>query len=239
MHSLALHDHLQGQGFIEVHAPIIVSSDCEGAGEMFRVKGSSDAPLAPPFFGTDAYLTVSAQLHGEAFCCALSKVYVFGPTFRAEKHSKTAQHLAEFWMLEPEVAHHDLGMLMDLAESTVRAGVTKVNGNCGGDLAVVSASQLVLPSSFARMTYTEAITALQERGSNFQIPVTWGMDLQREHERWLCEVYTGGVPVFVTDYPSAFKPFYAKRSLSRPDDCVQAVDLLVPGIGELIGGSVR
>ncbi len=238
----ALTNHLDSNGFVQIHCPVIVAGDCEGAGEMFRVSDSAKSN-AGPFFGTDAYLTVSAQLHGEAFACGMSRVYSFGPTFRAERHSKTAHHLAEFWMLEPEFAFADMGQLIELAEGTVRAGVKGIAEHHSLDVEVIGNHKVdklhqYLDKPFAVMSYTQAIEALKKAKVAFVHPVEWGIDMQREHERYLCEVHTGGVPLFVTDYPAAIKPFYAKRSVSRPD-CVQAVDLLVPGIGELIGGSVR
>ena len=236
----SLHSHLQCEGFIEVNGPIIVSGDCEGAGEMFNVSDKEKSP----FFGTDANLTVSAQLHGEALACAMSKVYVFGPTFRAERHSKTSVHLAEFWMLEPEFVCEDLSQLLDCAESMVKSATVAVASKHAQDIALIgkkSEQELTTLSQgkeFVRMSYTEAIEVLQKSGVPFSFPVSWGVDLQREHERYLCEKYSNNTPVFVTDYPKAIKPFYAKKSVER-HDCVQAVDLLVPGIGELIGGSVR
>lgn len=267
-----IRSHLHQLKFVEINAPIIVSSDCEGAGEMFRVSSTSaphieitskssagemsrvSSTSAPHiettsssslFFGADSYLTVSAQLHGEAFAAALSRVFVFGPTFRAEKHSRTAHHLAEFWMMEPEMAFADMALLTEVAEQNVRHVAQSVAHNHAADLEVIglnSAQRIeqMCQTSFVRMTYTEAIEALlnPKKNVSFSRAVEWGMDLQREHERYLCEQHTGGVPVFVTDYPAAIKPFYAKQSLHDPR-CVQAVDLLVPGIGELIGGSVR
>ena len=237
----ALTGYLNDDGFVQVHTPVIVAGDCEGAGEQFVVSdGQKD-----PFFGTDSYLTVSGQLHAEAFAGAMSRVYTFGPTFRAERHSKTAHHLAEFWMLEPEMAFANLDLLVELAEGTTKAGLKALLGPGQADLAAAGASEThlerlqgVVASSFARMTYSEAIEILVASSHPFVKPVEWGMDLQREHERYLCEQHCADVPVFVTDYPAAIKPFYAKKSTSD-ERCVAAVDLLVPGIGELIGGSVR
>ncbi len=238
----ALTRYLDDESFVQVHCPVIVSGDCEGAGEMFRVTDSAKTSTTP-FFGVDAFLTVSAQLHGEAFASGMSRVYSFGPTFRAERHSKTAHHLAEFWMLEPEFAFADMGQLVALAEGTVRAGLSEAVERHGEDLEAIGRHgadvlQQYASKPFAVMSYSEAVEALLRASSPFVKAVEWGMDLQREHERYLCEVHTGGVPVFVTDYPAAIKPFYAKKSLARAD-CAQAVDLLVPGIGEVIGGSVR
>jgi asparaginyl-tRNA synthetase len=239
----ALTRHLDEEGFVQIHCPVLVSGDCEGAGEMFRVSDSAAKSNAAPFFGVDAFLTVSAQLHGEVFASGMSRVYSFGPTFRAERHSKTVHHLAEFWMLEPEFAFADMGQLVALAEGTVRAGLTEAIERHGDDLETIGrvksdVLQRYLQKPFVVMSYTEAVEALQRAATPFVKSVEWGMDLQREHERYLCETHTGGVPVFVTDYPAAIKPFYAKTSLVR-SDCAQAVDLLVPGIGEVIGGSVR
>ena len=243
--SQSMCNHLQRQGFVHVHTPILVSGDCEGAGEQFEIEEAlKEKTPAPPFFGEKAFLTVSGQLHAEAFASGMSRVYSFGPTFRAERHSKTAHHLAEFWMLEPEMAFTSLDQLVDLAQSTVQSGLCGVLDfqtdlkAAGATSEHLSRLESISSDSFARMTYSEAIVALQTATKAFQTPVAWGMDLQREHERYLCEEHTLGVPLFVTDYPANIKPFYAKKS-QLDDRCVQATDLLVPGIGEMIGGSVR
>ena len=226
----AMEDYLHEEGFVQVHAPTIVSGDCEGAGELFTVVQEGEEK--EPFFGQPAYLSVSAQLHAEAYAAGLSRVYSFGPTYRAERHSKTSHHLAEFWMLEPEFAFASLDQLMTLAEGTV----------CRGLEAARRSGETSLDESgapFARLSYSEAIGVLEAAGGGrFRHPVSWGMDLQREHERYLCEEHMKGRPTFVYDYPAAIKPFYARQS-DADERCVQAVDLLVPGIGEMIGGSVR
>lgn len=239
-----LTDFLHKQDFIHVHTPIIVSGDCEGAGELFRVTDANPEKQKEPFFGQEAFLTVSGQLHAEAFANGLSRVYAFGPTFRAESHSKTTTHLAEFWMLEPEMAFADLSSLMDLAEGTVKSGMQCLLQDGASDLhtvgklASLDGMQSLVQKDFGRISYSEAVDVLQRAPKTFVHPVEWGMDLQREHERYLCEEFTGGVPLFVAGYPMHIKPFYAKRS-AKDERCADAVDLLVPGIGELIGGSVR
>ena len=255
--SQAIHRYFHERGFFWVHTPIITASDAEGAGEMFRVStldlaNAGSVPRGPDgrtdfgadFFGTEAFLTVSGQLNVESYCCALSKVYTFGPTFRAE-NSNTSRHLAEFWMIEPEIAFADLNDDADLAESFLKAILTAVLNERGDDLAFfaervdktcVSRVEAFVRSSFERMTYTEAIAALEKSGRTFAFPVHWGMDLQSEHERWLTEEHLKA-PVIVMDYPKDIKAFYMRQN----DDgrTVAAMDVLAPGIGEIIGGSQR
>ena len=259
--SFALQKSLRDEGFLQVHTPILTSNDCEGAGELFNVRSSD----GKDFFGTDvdAYLTVSGQLHAEMFACSLGRAYTFGPTFRAED-SQTSRHLAEFWMLEPEMAFARLEDLLDTSEKMLRDTVRHILACCEDDLHFFETrskegeeemeerpdlrSQLYSieqDTSFVRMTYTEAVQALESQSSvTFDYPVKWGAALQTEHERWLCETYCNGRPVFVTNYPMSCKPFYM-RSDDDDDDIVNerttvgAFDLLLPGIGELIGGSER
>lgn len=239
--ALAVHRFFDQRGFLYTHTPIITTSDCEGAGELFSV-ASGDGEIA--FFGKPAVLTVSGQLEGECFAQAFGKIYTFGPTFRAE-NSNTQRHAAEFWMIEPEMAFADLEDVMEVAQSLVQTVITNVMRECPQDLAflnrfvdtkLIERLQHVERQNFVRMTYTEAVKRLQSCGANFAYPVAWGMDLQTEHERYLTEELCKA-PVFVTDYPEEIKAFYMRRN----DDgkTVAAVDLLVPGIGELIGGSQR
>jgi len=256
--SAAIHEFFQSRGFVYVHTPIITASDCEGAGELFRV--SSLDPADPPrdqtgsvdyakdFFGRSTYLTVSGQLEAEAYACALGKVYTFGPTFRAE-NSNTPRHLAEFWMVEPEMAFCDLQGDADLAEEFLKFICRTVLDRCGQDMeffnkrideTVIDTIGHVADSGFERITYTEAVEILQQAGRDWQFPVDWGCDLQTEHERYLTEEkFTK--PVIITDYPAAIKPFYMR--LNDPDEqgrrTVAAMDVLVPKIGEIIGGSQR
>jgi len=250
----AVHEFFQQRGFVYVHTPIITASDAEGAGEMFRV--STLDPAKPPrtpegavdyhqdFFSKSTYLTVSGQLNGETFAIGLSDIYTFGPTFRAE-NSNTARHAAEFWMIEPEMAWYDLEDDAALAEAFVKHLMRAALDRCGEDLAffnkqvdpgLIERLQHVLNSPFERMSYTEAVRRLEASGQKFEFPVHWGANLQAEHERYLTEVVVGR-PVFVTDYPREIKAFYMRRN----DDgkTVAAMDLLVPKIGELIGGSQR
>lgn len=249
----AIHDFFQARGFVYLHTPIITASDCEGAGEMFRV--TTLDPLRPPtrdghvdfeqdFFGRRANLTVSGQLEAETAALALSDVYTFGPTFRAE-NSNTARHLAEFWMVEPECAFCDLRDDSDLAEAFLKHIFRHVLDNCPEDMAffrdridksVVDTLEHIVSSEFARMTYTEAIAALEHSGKTFEFPIAWGNDLQTEHERHLTEEYARR-PLIVTDYPREIKAFYMRQN----DDgrTVAAMDVLVPKIGEIIGGSQR
>jgi asparaginyl-tRNA synthetase len=248
--SYAVHQYFQDRGFVHVHTPIITASDCEGAGEMFRVttlegeafvkdkSGSSD------FFGKPTYLTVSGQLEGETFACALSNIYTFGPTFRAE-NSHTTRHASEFWMIEPEMAFCDLAGDMDLAEEMVKYLVDDMLANCEEDLGLFGGFvdkglpdrlRQVSEKPFERVTYTEAVEILQASGETFEHPPEWGANLQTEHERYLTEKHFK-CPVTVSDYPKEAKPFYMRAN----DDgkTVAAMDLLVPGIGEIVGGSQR
>ncbi len=252
--SFAVHQFFHQRGFLYVHTPIITASDCEGAGEMFRV--TTLDPLAPPrrddgsvdwsgdFFATATNLTVSGQLQGELFATAFRDIYTFGPTFRAE-NSNTSRHAAEFWMIEPEIAFADLADDCRLAEDFLRYLVRYALDNCAEDLrffdqriekGLLDKLEALAGASFSKMTYTEAIKRLQTSGKNFQFPVRWGSDLQAEHERYLCEQVVNG-PLFVTDYPREIKAFYMRAN----DDgkTVAAMDLLVPRVGELIGGSQR
>ena len=250
----AIHRFFDDRGFVYVHTPIITASDCEGAGEMFRVTtmdmnsvpktedGSVD--YSKDFFETSANLTVSGQLYGEAYALAFRDIYTFGPTFRAEK-SNTPRHAAEFWMIEPEMSFCDINGNMDTAEAMVKYIIKTVLERCPDEINFFNSFidkelkarlEHVLNSDFARVTYTEAIEELSKAAADFQYPVFWGCDLQTEHERYLTEqVYKR--PVFVINYPKEIKSFYMKQN----DDgkTVAAMDLLVPGIGELIGGSQR
>lgn len=243
----AVHQFFQERDFVYVHTPIITASDCEGAGEMFRVTTLADdqiAKTADDFFGKRAYLTVSGQLEGEAFACALSNIYTFGPTFRAE-NSNTSRHAAEFWMIEPEVAFCDLAGDMDLAESLVKYLVENALNQNEGDLAIFEKFvdkglrerlEFVASRPFERLPYAEAVRLLKASGKTFQYPVEQGLNLQSEHERWLTEEYFKK-PVTVFNYPKEIKPFYMR--LNDDNETVTAMDVLVPGIGEIIGGSQR
>ena len=243
----AVHKFFQERDFIYVHTPIITASDCEGAGEMFRVTTLPDDRISKPeedFFGKRAFLTVSGQLEGETFACALSNIYTFGPTFRAE-NSNTSRHAAEFWMIEPEVAFCDLEGDMDLAESLVKYLVTEALANSDGDLAIFEKFvdkglrerlEFVASRPFERINYTEAVELLKASGKSFEYPVEYGLNLQSEHERWLTEEHFKK-PVTVFNYPKEIKPFYMR--LNDDDKTVTAMDVLVPGIGEIIGGSQR
>ena len=251
--SFAVHKFFQERGFLYVQTPIITASDCEGAGEMFRV--TTLPPRNPPlaegevdwredFFAEKTGLTVSGQLEGELFATAFSDIYTFGPTFRAE-NSNTSRHAAEFWMIEPEMAFADLTADCALAEDFLRYLVTYALERCGEDLAffnqhietgLIDKLEALAKAEFRTMTYTEAVAALQKSGRSFQFPVEWGCDLQSEHERFLTEELVGG-PIFVTDYPAAIKAFYMR--LNDDERTVAAMDLLVPRVGEIIGGSQR
>ena len=249
-----IHKFLQENGFVYVHTPLITGSDCEGAGEMFRVT-TLDAAQPPrteegavdfsqDFFGRATNLTVSGQLEGEAMATAFGKIYTFGPTFRAE-NSNTPRHAAEFWMIEPEMAFCDLSGYMDTAEAMTKYVIRYVLDNCPDEMAffnqfidkgLIERLELVANCEFGRISYTEAIEILKKNNKKFQFPVEWGVDIQTEHERYLTEVVFKK-PVFVTDYPKEIKSFYMKQN---PDGkTVAAADMLVPGIGELIGGSQR
>jgi asparaginyl-tRNA synthetase len=243
----AIHRFFNERDFVYVHTPIITASDCEGAGEMFRVTTLPDdkaARVAEDFFGKRAFLTVSGQLEGETFACALSNIYTFGPTFRAE-NSNTSRHAAEFWMIEPEVAFCDLAGDMDLAEALVKFLVREMLENHEGDLSIFEKFvdkglrerlEFVASRPFERISYTDAVALLKAGGAPFEYPVGYGLNLQSEHERWLTEVYFKK-PVTVFNYPKEIKPFYMR--LNDDDKTVTAMDVLVPGIGEIIGGSQR
>lgn len=252
--SYAIHKFFQEKGFVYVHTPIVTSSDCEGAGEMFRVttldmdnlpkdvNGAVD--FSEDFFGKSTYLTVSGQLSAETYCMAFGKVYTFGPTFRAE-NSNTARHAAEFWMVEPEIAFADLNDDMELAESMLKYIINYVMEHAEKDMeffnnfidkGLIERLTLVKNSNFEHITYTEAIKILEKASVDFQYPVYWGCDLQTEHERYITEKYFKK-PVFVTDYPKDIKAFYMR--LNDDGKTVAAMDLLVPGVGEIIGGSQR
>jgi len=250
----AIHAFFAENNFVYVHTPIITTSDCEGAGEMFRVTtlDPSDPPrledgsvdFSKDFFCAPANLTVSGQLNVETFAMAFANVYTFGPTFRAE-NSNTPRHAAEFWMMEPEIAFADLEDDMELCERMLKYVIRYIMDKCPADLEFfnkfVDATLLerlnnIISSDFARVTYTEAVKLLSESGEKFDYPVEWGMDLQTEHERYLTErVY--GRPVFVTDWPRDIKAFYMR--VNDDGKTVAAMDLLVPGVGELVGGSQR
>ena len=252
--SYAIHKFFQERNFVYVHTPLITSSDAEGAGEMFSVSTfdfnnvpkdeNGNADYSKDFFGKPAHLTVSGQLDVENYAFAFRNVYTFGPTFRAE-NSNTVKHAAEFWMIEPEICFADLEDDMNLAEDMIKFIISYVLENAPEEMAFfdkfISPGLLerlnnVINSDFGRITYTDAIKELEKNNANFEYPVSWGSDIQTEHERYLSEVIFGK-PVFVTDYPKEIKAFYMKQN---PDGkTVAATDLLVPGIGELIGGSQR
>ena len=250
----ALHKFFQERGFIYLNAPLITASDTEGAGEMFQVTTQNlDKPeldengkvdYSKDFFGKKSYLTVSGQLEAEDYALALSNIYTFGPTFRAEE-SNTPRHAAEFWMLEPELAFADYNVCMDVAEEMMRYMINFVLENCKDEIeffnervddTLIERLTKIKNAKFARITYTEAIEKLQEADVEFEYPVKWGMDLQTEHERYLSEKIVDG-PVFVTDYPKDIKAFYMRRN--EDGKTVAAFDMLVPAVGELIGGSQR
>jgi asparaginyl-tRNA synthetase len=251
--SNSIHQFFQEQGFLYIHSPIVTASDCEGAGELFRV--TTIDPAKPPlldgkidyaqdFFGKQAYLTVSGQLQAEMFACALGKVYTFGPTFRAE-NSNTSRHLAEFWMIEPEMAFYDLYDNMTLAEAFIKRligdALVKVNDDMKFfqeriDKDVFTRLEAILKTAFLRVTYTEAIDILLKSGKAFEYPVKWGIDLQSEHERFLTEEHFKNT-VILHDYPRTLKPFYMR--VNDDGKTVRAMDVLVPGVGEIIGGSQR
>ena len=245
--AFAIHRFFQERDFVHVHTPIITASDCEGAGEMFRVTTLPDEKIsrdAEDFFGKRAFLTVSGQLEGETFACALSNIYTFGPTFRAE-NSNTSRHAAEFWMIEPEMAFCDLAGDMDLAEALVKFLVREMLEHHEGDLEIFEKFvdkglrerlEFVASRPFERISYTDAVTLLQQSGETFQYPVEYGLNLQSEHERWLSENHFKK-PVTVFNYPKEIKPFYMR--INDDGKTVAAMDLLVPGIGEIIGGSQR
>ncbi len=244
--SLAVHDFFRSRHFFWIHTPILTGSDCEGAGEMFRVTtlepGEKD--FTKDFFGRRSNLTVSGQLEAEALATGLGRVYTFGPTFRAE-NSNTPRHAAEFWMIEPEMAFADLNDLMDLGESLTRHVVEHILTHCEADLklfdsfvdkGLIARLKNMLATPFARVTYMEAVDILQKCGKDFTYPVSFGTDLQTEHERFLAEEHFRK-PVIVSDYPKEIKAFYMRQNADGKT--VAAMDLLVPRIGELIGGSQR
>lgn len=252
--SFAIHKYFNDNGFYYLHTPIITGSDAEGAGEMFRVtvldpvnpplKEDGTVDFSQDFFGRETNLTVSGQLEGELGALALSKIYTFGPTFRAE-NSNTPRHLAEFWMIEPEMAFYEIEDNMDLAEDFLKSLIRYVLENCSEDLKfltemydkeLITRLNFIVNNRFERITYTKAIEILQQADVKFEFPVSWGVDLQTEHERYLVEKYYKR-PVIVTDYPMAIKAFYMKQN----DDgkTVRGMDVLFPKIGEIIGGSQR
>jgi asparaginyl-tRNA synthetase len=245
--AFAVHQFFQERDFVYVHTPIITASDCEGAGEMFRVttlKGNVDEKPSTEFFGKPAYLTVSGQLEGETFACALSNIYTFGPTFRAE-NSNTARHAAEFWMIEPEMAFCDLQGDMDLGEEFIKAMARYAIDHCAEDLALFTKFvdkglherlKFVVERPFVRVPYAEAVDILKNCGKQFAFPVDYGLNLQSEHERFLTEEHFKS-PVTVFNYPREIKPFYMR--LNEDAKTVTAMDVLVPGIGEVIGGAQR
>src|SRR5882724_11958898 len=245
--AFAVHQFFQERDFVYVQTPIITASDCEGAGEMFRVtvlKGNIDEKPEADFFGKRTYLTVSGQLEGETFACALSNIYTFGPTFRAE-NSNTARHAAEFWMIEPEMAFCDLQGDMDLGEEFIKSMAKYTLEHCAEDLGLfakfvdkglLERLRFVVERPFQRVPYAEAIEILTKSGHAFEYPVKDGLNLQSEHERYLTEVHFKS-PVTVFNYPREIKPFYMR--LNDDGKTVTAMDLLVPGIGEVIGGAQR
>ena len=248
--SFAIHRFFHEQGFLQIHTPVITTSDCEGAGEMFTVTAlepgqlQGQSPFAGDFFGKRAGLTVSGQLQAEIFALSHGQVYTFGPTFRAE-NSNTSRHLAEFWMLEPEMAFCDLEGNMQVAEAMIKYLVAAALEECTADLelfeqfiakGLMEKLTLVRDQPFVALTYTEAVALLVQSGRGFEFPVQWGIDLQAEHERFLCEEIAKA-PVIVTHYPEAIKPFYMR--LDEGGRTVAAMDILVAGIGELVGGSQR
>lgn len=244
--SYAVQQFFHQRGFHQIHTPVITTSDCEGAGEMFTVSTSQDghAQEAKEFFGKMAGLTVSGQLQAEVYALSLGDVYTFGPTFRAE-NSNTSRHLAEFWMLEPEMAFCDLDKNMQVAEDLLRYLLNDVLENCQEDMSlfdtfiskgVIDTLKSVIDNSFGRLTYTEAIDILLQSDKKFEFPVSWGIDMQAEHERYLTEEVFKK-PLIVTNYPAEIKPFYMR--INDDQKTVAAMDVLVPGIGEIIGGSQR
>ena len=250
----AIHNFFQERGFVYVHTPLITGSDCEGAGEMFQVTTLDlrDVPrtedggidFSQDFFGKPTNLTVSGQLNGETFAMAFKNIYTFGPTFRAE-NSNTTRHAAEFWMIEPEMAFYDITDNMDLAEEFVKYCIRYVLDNCRDDIEflaehydkeLIPRLEFVLHNDFVRLTYTEGVEILEKSGHKFEFPVSWGIDLQSEHERYLVEKHFKK-PVILTDYPKEIKAFYMKQN--EDGRTVRAMDILFPQIGEVIGGSER
>jgi asparaginyl-tRNA synthetase len=251
--AFAVHRFFRERGFYYLHSPILTGSDCEGAGEMFRVTTlplcpppptEGDSPFASDFFGKEASLTVSGQLEAELFACALGNVYTFGPTFRAE-NSNTPRHAAEFWMIEPEMAFADIDDNMDLAEDLVKAMTTHVLENCRDDIELfakfvdkhlMASLETIVAEPYVRLPYADAVDILKASGRTFEFPVDFGVDLQTEHERFLCEDHFKK-PVIVYNYPMEIKAFYMR--LNDDGRTVAAMDLLVPRVGELVGGSQR
>ncbi len=252
--SQIIHEFFQERGFVWIHTPIITTADAEGAGEMFRVTtldaakppltGEGEADHSKDFFGSPTMLTVSGQLEAEIAALALTDVYTFGPTFRAE-NSNTSRHLAEFWMVEPEMAFCDLGRNADVAEALLKAIFRGVLERCPDDMeffnkriddTVLQTLEHIVESPFERLTYTEAVEILTRSGRSFEFPVKWGIDLQSEHERYLAEEHVGR-PIVVTDYPVGIKAFY--MYLNDDEKTVRAMDVLVPKVGEIVGGSQR
>lgn len=252
--AFAIHKYFNDKGFVYLHTPIITASDCEGAGEMFQVttldlgnpprKEGGEIDYSQDFFGKQTSLTVSGQLEGELGAMALGEIYTFGPTFRAE-NSNTTRHAAEFWMIEPEIAFGDLEDVMDLEESMLKYIISYVLENAPEEMkffdsfiekGLIERLHGIINNDFARITYTDAVELLKKHNDKFENKVEWGCDLQTEHERYLTEkVY--GKPVFVTDYPKEIKAFYMKQN--EDGKTVAAVDCLVPGVGEIMGGSQR
>ena len=250
----AIHSYFNAKGFVYLHTPLITASDCEGAGEMFQVTtlDIANPPRTPEgrvdysqdFFGKQTSLTVSGQLEGELGAMALGEIYTFGPTFRAE-NSNTPRHLAEFWMIEPEMAFYDVNDNMDLAEDFIKSLVRYALENCRDDIKflndmydkeLIERLQNVVKTDFVRLSYTEGIKILEASGEKFEFPVYWGVDLQSEHERYLVEKHFGK-PVIMTDYPKDIKAFYMKQN--EDGKTVRGMDVLFPKIGEIIGGSER
>jgi asparaginyl-tRNA synthetase len=252
--AFAIHKFFQDRGFVYIHTPIITGSDCEGAGELFRVTTidcknppqtkSGEIDFARDFFARQTYLTVSGQLEAEAFALALSNVYTFGPTFRAE-NSNTSRHASEFWMIEPEMAFCDLNGNMDLAEEIVKHLILDVRKHCREEMELFAKFvdkelfarlDFVVDRPFQRIPYSDAVDLLKKSGQKFEFPIDYGLNLQSEHERWLTEKHFK-CPVTVFNYPKEIKPFYMR--LNDDAKTVTAMDLLVPGIGEIVGGSQR
>jgi asparaginyl-tRNA synthetase len=251
--AFAVHQFFQERGFVYVHTPIITGSDCEGAGELFRVstmdvknppRRDGEIDYSQDFFARQTYLTVSGQLEAEAFACALTKVYTFGPTFRAE-NSNTSRHASEFWMVEPEMAFCDLTGNMDLAEEFVKYLIADARKQCIEEMEffakfvdkeLLARLHFVIDRPFQRITYAEAVDLLNKSGEKFEFPIDYGLNLQSEHERWLTEKHFK-CPVTVFNFPKEIKPFYMR--VNDDGKTVAAIDLLVPGIGEIVGGSQR
>jgi len=251
--AFAVHQFFQERGFVYVHTPIITGSDCEGAGELFRIstidiknppRKNGEIDFAQDFFARPTYLTVSGQLEAEAFALALSKVYTFGPTFRAE-NSNTSRHASEFWMIEPEIAFCDLNGNMDLAEEFVKYLIADARKQCREEMELfarfvdrelLARLDFVIDRPFQRITYADAVDLLKKSGERFEFPIDYGLNLQSEHERWLTEKHFK-CPVTVFNFPKEIKPFYMR--VNDDGKTVTAMDLLVPGIGEIVGGSQR